>query len=95
MYVCLGKHTYLETRGMYVCQRYVYLGKHTYLENDRYVCMSAETYIPRNYRYVCVSGETCLGKHTYLETPGMYVCMSKVCISGETYIPYVWGNIHT
>ena len=48
MYVCLGKHTYLETRGMYVCQRYVYLGKHTYLENDRYVCMSGETYIPRN-----------------------------------------------
>ena len=56
MYVCLGKHTYLETRGMYVCQRYVYLGKHTYLENDRYVCMSAETYTPRNYRYVCMSG---------------------------------------
>ena len=61
MYVCLGKHTYLETRGMYVCQRYVYVGKHTdlentYLENDRYVCMSAETYIPRNYRYVCMSG---------------------------------------
>ena len=54
--LCLGKHTYLETRGMYVCQRYVYLGKHTYLENDRYVCMSPETYIPRNYRYVCMSG---------------------------------------
>ena len=51
MYVCLGKHTYLETRGMYVCQRYVYVGKHTDLENDRYV----------------MSGETCLGKHTYLE----------------------------
>ena len=45
--VCLGKHTYLETRGMYVCQRYVYLGKHTYLKDDRYVCMSGETYIPR------------------------------------------------
>ena len=71
-----GKHTYLETRGMYVCQRYV--------------CMSGETYIPRNYRYVCMSKvcmcvwgnihtlETigmyvCRGKHTYLETIGMYV----------------------
>ena len=63
---------------MYVCQRYVYLGKHTYLENDRYVCMSPETYIPRNYRYVCMSG---------FVVECMYVCMSKVCISGETYIP--------
>ena len=34
MYVCLGKHTYLETIGMYVR-----LGKHTYLEIYRYVCM--------------------------------------------------------
>ena len=96
MYVCLGKHTYLVTRGMYVCQRYrklkvcmyVCLGKHTYPENDRYVCMS--------------------GKHTYLETRGMYVCQRYVCMSGETYIPRnyryvcmskvcmcVWGNIHT
>ena len=59
-YVCMSKvcisgetyirniHTYPETRGMYVCPRYVYLGKHTYRENDRYVCMSEETYIPRN-----------------------------------------------
>ena len=63
-YVCLGKHTYLETRGMYVCQRYVYLGKHTYLEDDRYVCMSGETDIPRKL-WVCMN--VCLGKHTYLE----------------------------
>ena len=56
MYVCMSGETYLETRGMYVCQGYVYLGKHTYLENDRYVCMSAETYIPRNDWYVCMSG---------------------------------------
>ena len=39
VYVCLGKHTYLETRGMYVKGMYVCLGKHTYLENDTYVCM--------------------------------------------------------
>ena len=82
MYVCLGKHTYLEN-DRYVCMyvwgnihtihtlknkgMYVCLGKHTYLENYRYVCMSGETYIPRNYRYVC---------------------MLKVCMC-------VWGNIHT
>ena len=48
MYVCLGKHTNLETIGMYVC-----LGKHTYIENLRYVCTSGETYIPRK-RYVCM-----------------------------------------
>ena len=39
--------------------------------------MSGETYIPRNYRYVCmyVRGMyVCLGKHTYLETIGRYVC---------------------
>ena len=45
-YVCLGKHTYLETRGMYIWGNihtwkmigmYVCLGKHTYLENYRYV----------------------------------------------------------
>ena len=82
MYVWGNIHT-LETRGMYVCQRYrklqgmyVCLGKHTYSENYRYVCMS--------------------GKHTYLETIGMYVCLGKhtyleiyryVCMSGETYIP--------
>ena len=46
MYVCMSKHTYVETMGMYVCLG-VCLGKHT-LENDRYVCMSGETYIPRN-----------------------------------------------
>ena len=40
MYVCRGKHTYVETMGMYVCLG-VCLGKHTYLENYRYVCMSA------------------------------------------------------
>ena len=40
MYVCLGKHTYLETRGMYVCQRYV--------------CMYVwGTYIPRKFK-VCM-----------------------------------------
>ena len=34
MNVCLGKHTYVETMGMYVC-----LGKHTYLETrGMYVC---------------------------------------------------------
>ena len=92
--LCLGKHTYLETRGMYVCQRYVYLGKHTYLENDRYVCMSPETYIPRNYRYVCMY-PVCM----YV---CRYVCM-YVCMSGETYIPsklqvcmvcmYVWVHV--
>ena len=68
MYVCLGKHTYLETIGMYVCQRYV--------------CVSGETYIPRNYRYVCMSGET------YIPRNYRYVCMIKVCMC-------VWGNIHT
>ena len=47
MYVCRGKHTYVETMGMYVCLG-VCLGKHTYLENSRYVCMSGETDIPRN-----------------------------------------------
>ena len=76
MYVCLG-----------VC-----LGKHTYLEKYRYVryvcmskvCMSGETYIPRNSRYVCMyvcQRYVYLGQHTYLEDD-RYVCMS-----GETYIP--------
>ena len=51
MYVCLGKHTYLETRGMYVCQRYVYLGKNTYPENDRYVCMSGFVVTTAYYYY--------------------------------------------
>ena len=51
MCVCMGKHTYLEIIGMYVC-----LGKHTYLENYRYVCMSGETYIPRNYDTWYVKG---------------------------------------
>ena len=32
---------------MYDKDIYVCAGKHTYLENDRYVCMSGETYIPR------------------------------------------------
>ena len=92
MYVWGNIHTYLETRGMYVCQRYVYLGKHTYLENDRYVCMSGETYIPRKLE-VCMYetyipgkclGYVCLRKHTYLENYRyMYVW---VC---------VWGHIHT
>ena len=67
-----------------------------------YVCLGKHTY-PENYRYVCMSG-----KHTYLETRGMYVCQRYVCMSGETYIPRnyryvcmskvcmcVWGNIHT
>ena len=47
MYVCMSKHTDVATMGMYVCLG-VCLGKHTYLENYRYVCMSGETYIPRN-----------------------------------------------
>ena len=36
---------------MYVKGMYVRLGKHIV---SRYVCMSGETYIPRNYRYVCM-----------------------------------------
>ena len=61
MYVCMSKHTYVETMGMYVCLG-VCLGKHTYLEHYRYVCMSGETYIPRNSRYAIVSPDI----HTYL-----------------------------
>ena len=67
MYVCLGKHTYLETRGMYVCPRYVYLGKHTYLENDRYVCMSALGPPPiKVCMYVCMSKYECMSGETYI-----------------------------
>ena len=61
MYVWGNIHTYLESRGKYVCQRYVYLGKHTSLE----VCMSGETYIPRNSRYVCMS-KVCISGETYI-----------------------------
>ena len=78
MYVWGNIHTYLETRGMYVCQRYVYLGKRTYLENDRYVCMYVwgpiHTYLETRGMYVC-QRYVSLGKHTYLEHD-RYVCMS-------------------
>ena len=84
MNVCLGKHTYVETMGMYVC-----LGKHTYLETrGMYVCM----YVKGMYVWGNI--------HTYLETRGMYVCQryvnlekrtylqndSYVCMSGDPYI---------
>ena len=64
MYVCMSKHTDVATMGMYVCLG-VCLGKHTYLENYRYVCMSGETYIPRNSRYVCMS-KVCISGETYI-----------------------------
>ena len=82
---------------MYVCM----------VQNYRYVCLSGETYIPRNYRnvYMYVKGMyVCLGKHTYLENKviGMYVCLGKHTYL-ETIGMYicmlkvcmcVWGNIH-
>ena len=53
MYVCLGKHTYLENK---VIGMYVFLGKHTRLEDYRYVCLSGETYIPMIKVCMCVWG---------------------------------------
>ena len=85
MYVCLGKHTYLETRGMYVCQRY----GETYIHTQKLeVCMYVKgMYIWGNIPpWKMIGMYVCLGKHTYLENY-RYVCMSKVCISGETYRP--------
>ena len=84
LYVCLGKHTYLETRGMYVCQRY----GETYIHTQKLeVCM----YVKGMYIWVNIPPwkmkgmYVCLGKHTYLETRGMYVCQRYLYL----------GNIQT
>ena len=76
MYVCMyawSKGTYPQSiPSMYVCP-----GKHTYLESDRnvwYVCMSGETYIPRQEEvcmYVCMS--VCMVQ-TYIHQKHGYVC---------------------
>ena len=83
MYVCLGKHTYLENYR-YVCMS----DKHTYKENNRYVCMSGKhTYLETRGMYVC-QRYVCMSGETYIPRNYRYVCMSKVCMC-------VWGNIHT
>ena len=94
MYVCMyawSKGTYLQSiPSMYVCP-----GKHTYLESDRnvwYVCMSGETYIPRQEEvcmYVCMHG------------PNVHTSKARVCMFlgdiEESYIPsmYVCPGKHT
>ena len=123
MYVCMyawSPGTYLQSiPSMYVCP-----GKHTYLENDRnvwYVCMSGETYIPRQEEvcmYVCMHGPnvhtskarvcTFLGyiEESYVSRIHRRVVHTQyVCMSGETDIPRklevcmvcmdVWGKIYT
>ena len=98
MYVCMyawSKGTYLQSiPSMYVCP-----GKHTYLENDRnvwYVCMSGETYIPRQEEvcmYVCLYAWS---KRTYIKSTGMYVSGRHRRVIHTQYVcMYVRGNIHT
>ena len=103
MYVCLGEHTYLETKGLYVCSMYVCFiirGRGTNMLPDIFcVCMfGLITYILCFRRLVSI----------WQASPGsppikvcMYVCMSREtyirrnygyvcmsgCVSGETYIP--------
>ena len=79
MYVCLGKHTYLDKKRyvcMYVCMSA--WSKRTYLK-------STGMYVSRIHRrvvhtqYVCMSGETDIPRK-------LEVCM--VCMD-------VWGKIYT
>ena len=94
MYVCLGKHTYPETRGMYVCMSKVCMYVWGKMSGEAYiprklevsmyvkgmfVCQGKQTYL-ENCRYVCMPGET------YIPRNYRYVCM-YVCMAGETYIP--------
>ena len=84
MYVCLRKHTYLETIGMYVCTLYVcmYVGM--------YVCMSGETYIPSKLQ-VCM---VCM--YVWVHVQHRRVCGQRVQVV-FMYVKgmYIWGHIHT
>ena len=71
MYVCLGKHTYLEKKRyvLYVCMYVCMYGPNVHTSKAR-VCMFLgdieESYIPSMY--------VCPGKHAYLENY-RYVCL--------------------
>ena len=56
MYVCLGKHTYLENLR-YVCTlkvcMYVWGNIHTYKIIGMYVCLGKHTYLETIGMYVC------------------------------------------
>ena len=98
MYVCLGKHTYIQkimSGETYIPGRYVWGSIHTWKRRGVYVCLGKHTDLEK---YRGMSGMyACLGKHTYLDKKG-YVCM-YVCLGKETYLEkkryvcmYAWSK---